>query len=205
MTAKDYCLSFKDKQNVSVGTITSIGQYKNLNLNQNCQNVPKETLTSKNVTANSRKDQNYAKKNSWSKSGKDLTSCFLNNDRLLKEKNEFKETKNGINSSTLSLHIAAYENLLEVTSDTLNNDEKDGLKMKGGQLRLIKKGGTSKQFCSASNIQNLFEFARQQEEEKRTKIPEVMQFKASQKLLNPNVQEKNIVEDQKVSFKAINK
>uniref|UniRef100_A0A914Q286 Uncharacterized protein n=1 Tax=Panagrolaimus davidi TaxID=227884 RepID=A0A914Q286_9BILA len=87
--------------------------------------------------------------------------------------------KSGVNNnSTISLHIAAYENSVEAASD----DSVDG-----GKNNVLKKAEISvfedweKRFI----IENPFEFPRQQENGEATR-PEVSKFKASQGLLNPN-------------------
>uniref|UniRef100_A0AC34FN96 Uncharacterized protein n=1 Tax=Panagrolaimus sp. ES5 TaxID=591445 RepID=A0AC34FN96_9BILA len=184
MATKDDCLSLKNKQKVFV---IAGDQFSNLNLNQNHKFFDK-SLCSKSVTTDNKKGQDYAKKDSnlWSKSkNKRLTSSFLNLNSDSGEKEEFKEAKS-VHSSTLSLHIAAYENTVEASldSDSCKNQDLD---YKSENRISINKWKTPKYFFSGlpSTFQNPFEFPRQQENE-GTKAPEVAQFKASQKLLNSN-------------------
>uniref|UniRef100_A0AC34F2J8 NTF2 domain-containing protein n=1 Tax=Panagrolaimus sp. ES5 TaxID=591445 RepID=A0AC34F2J8_9BILA len=198
MATKDYCLSFKD----CVSDNLSDDKYNNLNLNnQNQKSAIFQTLTTKRVSTDSKKFQTYAipklldvltdsrkGPNSWKKSSKNLTSNLLNADRDLEE-NEFKKAKNGINSSTLSLHIAAYENSNEASN--FNKVEKEAVKQKGETLSMPKKWGISNHFVGVptSTIQNPFEFPRQQDDQ--ASRSDLMQFTASQRLLNPNQMDSN--------------
>uniref|UniRef100_A0AC34G2M3 Uncharacterized protein n=1 Tax=Panagrolaimus sp. ES5 TaxID=591445 RepID=A0AC34G2M3_9BILA len=103
-------------------------------------------------------------------------------------KNSFKKDLSNLYNSTLSLHIAAYENSAEDSSEYANefNEEKEGSKMNSKKLNLVEKWMKAKQIIDGdlSVVQNVFEFPRQQKG--RINEPKVMQFKASQRLLNPN-------------------
>uniref|UniRef100_A0AC34FK49 Uncharacterized protein n=1 Tax=Panagrolaimus sp. ES5 TaxID=591445 RepID=A0AC34FK49_9BILA len=122
--------------------------------------------------------------NLWNKLDKVLPSkSYLNFQNYINEedKKDPRKEKSGNlsgNSSTLSLHIAAYENSIKVINSE-NFDEKI-------PINFGKKGKKFKQiFHESSTIfKNRFEFSRQQKG--GTTDPEIMQFKASQKLLNPN-------------------
>uniref|UniRef100_A0AC34FT59 Uncharacterized protein n=1 Tax=Panagrolaimus sp. ES5 TaxID=591445 RepID=A0AC34FT59_9BILA len=122
----------------------------------------------------------------WNKSNKHLSSNYLNLNQESEEKQEFKYAKN-LNNSTLSLHIAAYENSSEVDSDNSNSGENEGLKSKREGKHLIKKWSFSNEIYTGSSslITNPFEFPRQKQEDE-SNPPEVMQFQASQQLRNPN-------------------
>uniref|UniRef100_A0AC34FQT0 Uncharacterized protein n=1 Tax=Panagrolaimus sp. ES5 TaxID=591445 RepID=A0AC34FQT0_9BILA len=87
-----------------------------------------------------------------------------------------------INSSTLSLHIAAYEN-----SNESDSADSESFKKKSEKTSFIKKWKNVKQVFNGTTtiVQNPFEFPRQQENRLIAK-PEVVKFKASQQLLNPN-------------------
>uniref|UniRef100_A0AC34FDU7 Ubiquitin-like domain-containing protein n=1 Tax=Panagrolaimus sp. ES5 TaxID=591445 RepID=A0AC34FDU7_9BILA len=115
-----------------------------------------------------------------------MSSNFINLNRESDEQYQFKDSKNA-NSSTLSLHIAAYENFVEADTDDSKGGEKEGIKSKSKKAELFKKWSTLKSVFSGSSskLQNPFEFPRQQNED-QSGDPEVMQFKSSQQILNPN-------------------
>uniref|UniRef100_A0AC34F2G6 Uncharacterized protein n=1 Tax=Panagrolaimus sp. ES5 TaxID=591445 RepID=A0AC34F2G6_9BILA len=124
--------------------------------------------------------------NSWNKSSIDLSSNLLNNYHRDKKHKKRSSSISSINSSsTLSLHIAAYENLREVASNS-DADKNENLKKKNLKLGLNMKCKNPKRTLTGlpSSFPNPFEFPRQQENQ--SNHPEVMQFKASQRLLNPN-------------------
>uniref|UniRef100_A0A914Z314 Uncharacterized protein n=1 Tax=Panagrolaimus superbus TaxID=310955 RepID=A0A914Z314_9BILA len=110
---------------------------------------------------------------------------FLNLNNDFEARNDLKKSKSA-NNSTLSLHIAAYENSIDVTVGDSEGDDKDELKS-NKKSGLHKQWENAKQFItgSMSAIENKLEFPRQQENQAMR--PERMQFKASQKLLNPNL------------------
>uniref|UniRef100_A0AC34FYC7 Uncharacterized protein n=1 Tax=Panagrolaimus sp. ES5 TaxID=591445 RepID=A0AC34FYC7_9BILA len=112
----------------------------------------------------------FAKKDSW-KSNKQIPTTFLNLKRDSEENNKSERPKDP-NSSTLSLHIATYENSIQAD---VTDDAKRGAQSRKNLMMV-------KQFDDY--LQNPFEFPRQQDD--RTSKPEVMQFQASQKLLNPS-------------------
>uniref|UniRef100_A0A914QB58 Uncharacterized protein n=1 Tax=Panagrolaimus davidi TaxID=227884 RepID=A0A914QB58_9BILA len=113
---------------------------------------------------------------SWKNSKKSLN--FLNPD----QNSGNKALKGGHsntfikNNSTLFLHISAYENSVEAASESDSFNVVGFKKNKGCDLK-------NKLFPI---IQNPFEFPRQQKGDQNINEPEVMGFKASQKLLNPN-------------------
>uniref|UniRef100_A0AC34G605 Uncharacterized protein n=1 Tax=Panagrolaimus sp. ES5 TaxID=591445 RepID=A0AC34G605_9BILA len=125
-----------------------------------------------------RKDSSF----SWKKSNKYLASNYLKIDRDSGEKIDLKKDSN-VNNSTLSLHISAYENSVEAKKKLYGNEKDDN---KGEKSDSLKQWVHAKQIFigSPSIVQNPFEFPRQQENEDN--LPELMQFKASQRLLNPN-------------------
>uniref|UniRef100_A0A914PSE9 Uncharacterized protein n=1 Tax=Panagrolaimus davidi TaxID=227884 RepID=A0A914PSE9_9BILA len=115
-------------------------------------------------------------------------SKISNFSNLINDKTENEESKkpwkensysNTISGSTLSLHIAAYENSVE--TDSFNGSKNQDLQK--GKFDSIK---NEKQIFTAGTfvIENTFEFPRQENE--GAKVPEVSKFKASQRLQNPN-------------------
>uniref|UniRef100_A0AC34FM02 Uncharacterized protein n=1 Tax=Panagrolaimus sp. ES5 TaxID=591445 RepID=A0AC34FM02_9BILA len=91
------------------------------------------------------------------------------------------------NNSTLSLHIAAYENSNEASNSSQEDEEDFKVKESG----LTKQCKNAKQIFPDSPLVFQIEFPRQHEN--RNMKPEMMRFKASQKLLNPNSAEGNFV------------
>uniref|UniRef100_A0AC34FMI9 RNA-binding protein n=1 Tax=Panagrolaimus sp. ES5 TaxID=591445 RepID=A0AC34FMI9_9BILA len=188
MATKEYCLSSKENHDIIVGD-TLNNQFNNFNLNQKnyCLSVGDKVFPKGTASTVDRKNLNYANTNSSFRNKNDkkkLASEYLSiND--FSENEKLKSKKNSAtNSSTLSLHIAAYENSFEAL-----NEFCEGSKMGGVKSDLIKKWAllNCKFSGSTSVIQNSFDFPRQQEDQNSE--PEVAQFKASQKLLNPNLSE----------------
>uniref|UniRef100_A0AC35GAJ9 Uncharacterized protein n=1 Tax=Panagrolaimus sp. PS1159 TaxID=55785 RepID=A0AC35GAJ9_9BILA len=159
---------------------TSKNEYYSLNLNQSkqCTILVPVQLNSKPNNEKHCESDNYEKKEKlqlWNKSPKASSFTTLNEDNVDFKKRWKKEnTLKTTNKSTLSLHIATYENSIEVARSNLFGDEKiAGLKKE--QFVSIKKLC----FTDSLKCRNPFEFPRQQNGDQKSK-PEVMQFKASQ-------------------------
>uniref|UniRef100_A0AC35FFW9 Uncharacterized protein n=1 Tax=Panagrolaimus sp. PS1159 TaxID=55785 RepID=A0AC35FFW9_9BILA len=181
---------FKDKQKLfNDNSETQYGnKYSNLNLNQGCNFpilIPGTAATTELTDFEvSEKCKERKKLLSLEKPSKWLK---LNNNAEEKFDKRWKKDGNFLNTneSTLSLHIAAYEKSVEdVASDIFNGKNKEGLKH--GTPRPIK--NVKHIVTSTFVIHNLFEFPRQQRN--RTFEPELSQFRASQRLLNP-IEESN--------------
>uniref|UniRef100_A0AC35FD72 Uncharacterized protein n=1 Tax=Panagrolaimus sp. PS1159 TaxID=55785 RepID=A0AC35FD72_9BILA len=137
---------------------------------------------------------NYEKKEklpSWGKSSK-ISKFTAQNNTVDKEASKTwkklsffkKESSSGINNSTLSLHIAAYENSVDAAvPDSIYGKNDNGLKKNKSGTN--KKCENTKQVSTTLTfgVQISFEFPRQQSDE--ITEPEVCQFKASQQLINP--------------------
>uniref|UniRef100_A0AC35FFP7 Uncharacterized protein n=1 Tax=Panagrolaimus sp. PS1159 TaxID=55785 RepID=A0AC35FFP7_9BILA len=127
-----------------------------------------------------------------------FSSQFLalrNNDKAEKEnekhrKKEINSTST-IDSSTLSLHIDAYEKSVETVSlDLFSNKKEDLVNDKSWSIKNEKQIFTT---ASTFVVHNPFEFLRQQND-KVTEF-ELFQFKASQCLFNPNEASDNDEQD----------
>uniref|UniRef100_A0A914PYE1 Uncharacterized protein n=1 Tax=Panagrolaimus davidi TaxID=227884 RepID=A0A914PYE1_9BILA len=121
--------------------------------------------------------------------------ALRNNDKAEKErrkhwKKEISSTST-IGSSTLSLHIAAYEKSVEtVALDLFSNKNKDLVNDESWSIKNEKQIFTT---ASTFFVHNPFEFLRQQND-KVTEF-ELFQFKASQCLFNPNEASDNEEQD----------
>uniref|UniRef100_A0AC35FEK5 Helicase ATP-binding domain-containing protein n=1 Tax=Panagrolaimus sp. PS1159 TaxID=55785 RepID=A0AC35FEK5_9BILA len=143
-------------------------RFSNLNLNQAFQ-APVQSLSKLN------KNQSFCASDKYQEK---IKPQILKTSNFAIFNDETKEIKNGRmnfgsntnNGSILSLHIEAYENLIESC---------DGKKDK-----VVKSDKQTFANISTFLIQNQFEFPRQQNDE--ISEPEMSQFKTSQRLLNPN-------------------
>uniref|UniRef100_A0A914P7K2 ZZ-type domain-containing protein n=1 Tax=Panagrolaimus davidi TaxID=227884 RepID=A0A914P7K2_9BILA len=177
----------------------SDNQYSNLNLNQSQSKLESIPLQSKSsiVPPDRRKTNAKAKESHWNKNN-NVTTEYLNAHDSKEDhqyKHQIKSELNAKNGSTLSLRIAAYENSIQE-----NGDEEKQKNMNDALTKKVQ-CGTSKKLIDGkdyvwSNIKDAFQFPRIQVDSSSTE-PEVMQFRASQKLLNPNELHSELDKDSK--------
>uniref|UniRef100_A0AC35F0U2 Tetratricopeptide repeat protein n=1 Tax=Panagrolaimus sp. PS1159 TaxID=55785 RepID=A0AC35F0U2_9BILA len=191
MATKIDCFFINDnKELVPVKNSQTVhdNQYSNLKLNQNLKFLDVSPIQSNSKSYNKKScvsDNIEGRENSLHSNKSSKISNLSNLINGETENEEFKKRwkkniySNTINDSTLSLHIADYENSVE--TDSFYGSKKEDLQK--GKCDSIK---NEKQIFSAGTfvIQNPFEFPRQENEE--AKVPEVSNFKASQELLDPN-------------------
>uniref|UniRef100_A0AC35FKU2 Uncharacterized protein n=1 Tax=Panagrolaimus sp. PS1159 TaxID=55785 RepID=A0AC35FKU2_9BILA len=200
MATKDYCYFSKDNPSLFIEK-SSNEKYNDLNLNLNPKFFALSPIIPKSITKNGSKKfsnfdfscDNKSKTLSLLSSNKNLQSNHKNGSydfekQELKEENDSKNAK----SSTLSLLISAYENSVYSIFDPFF----DGKDEKKSADNFIKQ---SMQSLQHPIFQNLFEFPRQQNEEVN-EDSEISQFKALQKLFNPNESflQKNEEEEQRM-------
>uniref|UniRef100_A0A914P2G0 Uncharacterized protein n=1 Tax=Panagrolaimus davidi TaxID=227884 RepID=A0A914P2G0_9BILA len=112
----------------------------------------------------------------WNKLNKDLSYFNIQSNANYDQKKDSKTA----NSSTISLHIAAYEDSTEAQA-VLFGGELKSEQQKSGSIKDLK---NAKQCFNDFLTHNSFEFPRQQNPGGRE--PEISQFKKSQQLFNPN-------------------
>uniref|UniRef100_A0AC35EWF2 Uncharacterized protein n=1 Tax=Panagrolaimus sp. PS1159 TaxID=55785 RepID=A0AC35EWF2_9BILA len=183
MTTKNEFLSLKDKNQSFTNDVSHTdksGQYSNLNLNQNSSTLipvffPNNPKNDK--YCDSKVPDKYdgrGRSNARNKSA-GLCSHTLNLNDKTEDEVKKRWKKDGLSdasSSTFFLHISAFENSKEVAALDILYGENFELKRNKTNINNLM-------------TQNPFEFPRQQEEDKVTE-PEVMGFRASQRLLDPN-------------------
>uniref|UniRef100_A0AC35GPF0 Uncharacterized protein n=1 Tax=Panagrolaimus sp. PS1159 TaxID=55785 RepID=A0AC35GPF0_9BILA len=200
------CSSLLLKDNNKSIVVRADGKYSNLNLNQNhhfssnaISKHSKIVVTENKKISHSDLDDSQTIKNSWQKSKKELSQNFPKDSS--KKGDILKKGKNSSanNSSTLSLHIAAYENSAEASSNFID-EAKESLKQNSDGL--IRENVQPVFIGSTSVIQKTFEFPRQQETEEAT-TPEVAQYRASQRLLHSNQHSETTVTHIDESYKTM--
>uniref|UniRef100_A0AC35G9S6 WD repeat-containing protein 44 n=1 Tax=Panagrolaimus sp. PS1159 TaxID=55785 RepID=A0AC35G9S6_9BILA len=184
MTTKGESLISKDKQkSFDNPQIDNENRYTNFNLNQSCKcpnlspfQSNSKSKNDKNISDSTISGDDKFQENlqSWNKSSGFNLNTLNSNNNVDDEnaKKNWKKKSPGTNNSTLSLHIFAYENLNE-TNESFDDGKNNSL--------IAKPTAADSPFV----IQNSFEFPRQQNE--KITEPQVSQFRASQRILNPNV------------------
>uniref|UniRef100_A0AC35F0J4 FHA domain-containing protein n=1 Tax=Panagrolaimus sp. PS1159 TaxID=55785 RepID=A0AC35F0J4_9BILA len=186
MTTKDRFLFSKNQQHESFacGNSQSNNQYNQLNLNENFKCPILIPIHPKSKSYNNKNDDNYEKKEQfWNKLSKnDLCSNSVIFQTEAKSKkiwnNVISSNATNTNNSSLSLHIKAYENSDDVC-DRINGTTNE----KKANIVSTKNFDKQNLHISNFNVQNPFEFSRQQKG--KTSESEVSQFKSSQRLLDP--------------------
>uniref|UniRef100_A0AC34FTY8 Uncharacterized protein n=1 Tax=Panagrolaimus sp. ES5 TaxID=591445 RepID=A0AC34FTY8_9BILA len=151
MATKRELLSSRDKQRPFQNADNSDGRYSCLNLNQNYKTAFSNDRSHSKLSSNiDKKFENKSLKSSWNKSAiiNSSSKSFCHSHDQSEEEEDKKQTlkeESNLTSSTLSLHIAAYENSNE-------DNKNESLQMEKQKLGSIKKWKNAKQFLE-SNIQ----------------------------------------------------
>uniref|UniRef100_A0AC35GEG2 Uncharacterized protein n=1 Tax=Panagrolaimus sp. PS1159 TaxID=55785 RepID=A0AC35GEG2_9BILA len=191
MSITDYSLPFKSKKDILI--IDNLDEkYSNLNLNQNQKCLNFNPIISKSYTFGNRKGYNNDLIETKNSQTKKIFTSWRNSKKslnfLIPDQNSGNKALKGghsntsiKNNSTLSLHISVYESSIETAAS-----ESDSFNVVG--FKKNKSYDLKNQLFPdlLSIIQNPFEFPRQQKADQNINEPEVMGFKANQKLLNPN-------------------
>uniref|UniRef100_A0A914YPM2 Uncharacterized protein n=1 Tax=Panagrolaimus superbus TaxID=310955 RepID=A0A914YPM2_9BILA len=184
MTSKKPFLSLQnDKYNFGNGkSIFDNDQYRNLNLNKHQRTPLNDIIRSKSSSSPDSRKSDLFNDNTMEESNDRLKTRKITNEFKIHdfsmefddsetEKDKKCDDKNcSTNSSTLSLRIASYENSI----DAMNVNERNEFSSKWKNAKVAD---------SIKTAQNPFVFPPQKQNE-RSKA-EVMEFKASQELLNP--------------------
>uniref|UniRef100_A0AC35F2E7 Uncharacterized protein n=1 Tax=Panagrolaimus sp. PS1159 TaxID=55785 RepID=A0AC35F2E7_9BILA len=175
MATKDF-----EEKSGFVNSNEDYGFQKNLIQAYKCSLIDSIQIERKNTDDSDPYETKRNKNDLWKNELKPYLTQFASEEKSQKGwKNENVTSANA--NSALSLHITAYENFIEAS----NSDNFETKKNKSRKENKNEKTWKNVKQIFARTFASSFEIPRQKEDQIMSE-PEIMQFKATQKLLDPN-------------------